>query len=913
MVGPIKKRALPKRNRNEDLETTSTKQLYDVFPIENFEIREIPRRDKGVDSFIELKSSDNHLGIEFIVQLKATRRSSGKNYHSKSIETSNLEYLLNHPQPAIYILYVEESQTYYYEWAEEFARRLAEKDAEWDIRSSHTLRFQRVLNLKEAEIIYSKVLRDGEDQRRERDFVIQGDLQAIVNSMHDEKESHGGILAAFKYLFDKCSGLSVLPMHVIERVPPFANSLNSSTHYSEDDSILRTDSTKLISFFENLTKKKNRIILNPNEDESDLRQSVKSKLIGNILNFFYRNAIHHLGNIPEKSDRKRICIHKLYISGSCNCERCKYYRLDFQGALEKVVSAKPKSPYELLRNAHTLMEVGDFKESYSIYEKLIQSFRREKNFVSYFMCKYNLSRAYGLFRWNYFHNDRASVLKEIKQINLDDEIYLLQKRHKVKDEIILVLKWISHGDFITYAHRQLDEKLAEIRTVHRNDKLGGWTSADHTLGLLKLFQETTDFVEFNLIMYDVIGGYSSFIDRSFDGILMLYDLQSEHNNALKGFTADLLKRLLLQGSANRLDESLSKYRIASLKFDPTATHSKSTFKSYVDNFIGSLDSINQSVNINKKSPNHFLSRKVNDVIKNLCVLLSVVEFSPSALNIIINQLLDKFESCEFIERSTIGYLVQIVNRKVKVLHPELLERMYILSLTHERMDIDIIKTGMPGLFIKYFPDYHMKEAAAHALLSLVKENEKSRDLTPIIHFWRFANPQNRNQIREFVIHRLQSLFEFEIYYLAVTEGVIDYSIFWTHCLKAIPITEGEQLSESLFLRRKRTRNKRLNLLVEIALKNELNLQDDIFQNIIPDEPFYKWLFHLNTFDYKNFKPMWLLEFHSSHFFEEFKKHPQIREALKPVALKNNIPELTKIYLKHFCGEQILDTSVNSDI
>jgi|GEM_PF-2860557 len=896
MADSIRKRRLPKRNLNEDLETISSKQLIEIFELDHFEIREITRRDKGVDTLIELKDTESHLGIEFIVQLKATRKASGKSYQSKSIETSNLEYLLNHYQSPLYILYVAETRSYYFEWAEDFAKKLEEKRHDWHDKPTHTLRFINPLTVEKSRDIYQKVLLEGQANRRERDFVIQGDLESTTNTLHDDIPTHKSILESFQQLFSAFSSLPVLPTHVIERIPPFAASVEQQGLYSDGDSILLTENQKLIRFFENLTKTNNKISISPDEELLHLTETAKTRLIRDILNFCYRNSIHHLGNLPNKGERKRICIHKLYIYGLCNCERCHFHRLDFKGSLDKLETTKPKAAYEVLRNAYTLFELGDFKKCYQILKKSIRTFRKEKDYVSYFMCKYNLSRAYGVFRLNYFDNDRSDVLQYIKQINLDDEIYLLQKKLKVRDEIILVLKWINQGSIMNHAHRELDEKLYEIKSIHRNDKLGGWTSADSTGSLLKLFQQTTGFVESNLIMYDVLGGYSSFIEKSFEGLLMLYDLNNEHNTKLKGFSTTILKTLLLQAPPGRLEQLLAKYRIDILKFDPEEKNARTVYRLLVENLIYSFPSLDLAINADKESPNHFLSRKANDIVKNLCVLISVADLDIEDSNVVVKLLIDEIQRAEFISSSTVRYLVHVINRKVTVLSADLLEEIYVLSLTKRQFDVERIQVGMPDLFKKYHPTHKFQESLGDRVMALAKRKSLLEALTA---FWPFEVPEKQYEIREYVRERIRQRFEFEEYYFAVMAGIIDYQDFWNECLESVPTTEREKESEKLFLQREKTRNRRLNLLVEITIKCGLNLSDKIFQDLVPAEPFYKWLYNIRSFDYKNFNAMWLLELHSAEIFKELVKQPEIKEALIPFVLENKVHGLVKVYNTYF--------------
>jgi len=159
---------LPKANFYEELETLSEQNLQPLFQPSQFELCTRDRRDKGIDLTYEIKRNNKHLGFRFIIQLKATESIEANladGSLSKSIETSNINALLNNGHTAYYILFDINTKTFYYEHLNSFFKHLNEKDKDWEKQGSHVLRFSKKLLPDGIKLIYDSALKNGLFQR----------------------------------------------------------------------------------------------------------------------------------------------------------------------------------------------------------------------------------------------------------------------------------------------------------------------------------------------------------------------------------------------------------------------------------------------------------------------------------------------------------------------------------------------------------------------------------------------------------------------------------------------------------------------------------------------------------------------------------------------------------------------------
>lgn len=163
---------LPLASSNEDLETISNNFFKPLFNVTKFEIRSETYRDKGIDFHIEIKRENAmkeiaYLNFRFAIQLKATdsKEANQDGSISLQLDTGNINYLLNNPMPAFYVLYFKSTNTFYFENIKDFAKTLYEKDANWNAQPSHVLRLNKILDADGLDEMYQLTLKKGKFQR----------------------------------------------------------------------------------------------------------------------------------------------------------------------------------------------------------------------------------------------------------------------------------------------------------------------------------------------------------------------------------------------------------------------------------------------------------------------------------------------------------------------------------------------------------------------------------------------------------------------------------------------------------------------------------------------------------------------------------------------------------------------------
>ena len=110
---------LPKVDRQDTLQQLSLKAIRNVLPAEMFLFREERTDDKGVDGTLEVKIKNTFTNCRAQVQLKSTDDGPDKfntdGSYSLSIDTANLNYLLNGPSP-LYLLWFANTGEIRFAW-----------------------------------------------------------------------------------------------------------------------------------------------------------------------------------------------------------------------------------------------------------------------------------------------------------------------------------------------------------------------------------------------------------------------------------------------------------------------------------------------------------------------------------------------------------------------------------------------------------------------------------------------------------------------------------------------------------------------------------------------------------------------------------------------------------------------------
>ena len=165
---------LPESDRNDEIEDLSLKAFIAAIPVDRFRVRAEQGKDKGVDRYLEVKVTGHDTNLRSQIQFKGMEKASpnADSSISKSIDVSNLNYLLNGPCP-LYILFEVSTGELRYAWARDEAARLQQENSLWMNAGTVTIRFLKILNKAALDDIQHRIMTESRINRTINERLVQ--------------------------------------------------------------------------------------------------------------------------------------------------------------------------------------------------------------------------------------------------------------------------------------------------------------------------------------------------------------------------------------------------------------------------------------------------------------------------------------------------------------------------------------------------------------------------------------------------------------------------------------------------------------------------------------------------------------------------------------------------------------------
>jgi hypothetical protein len=888
---------LPEFTQNTLLEEASRERLPFVFPKVRFKIRE-EQTDVGIDIYIELRSARRqYLNARFVAQVKSREDSTANSdgSFSKSIETSNLFYLLRSEHRAMYIFYVEETNTYFYEWADVFRDQLNGTNPNWRQQGTNTLRFHKLLDEKAVDEIFNDIKRRSDLSRQRREGIS---AESVVESFHAGREEkyYKDIIWSLTQLVNTFEGLSVLPGHILSKLPPFSMSAKSRSYFVDLNYTLYTDNRALFDFFADIKL----------EGENYVRISDGSTLpqesMRDVLNFLEYNFINHISPVDDRNDEKRVCVHKLFHHQGCDCERCSLKKLRWGIAIEKLsVPLNESIVNHSLRRGIVLVELGKIRDAFELYKRLADQSLLAKRYVAYIVAKFHLVSCGFLIR-NAFHVDNSDAMEEeVTKINLQLEIEKIAEQNDVRCEVVKVLKWLVGSSYYLGMYVEADLRFRDAVKSRDADERGHVVSTNHYQKLSALSSELTVFVEGNAFHVSYFNGLGLIVLKVIEAGLIQFGLKNPMAAKVSDVHPYFLHLCFTYCESEKLNELFNKYKVKQLSFGSDEDDPDGNLIKYIDDLLSSLERCREFIVKEFDAGNAAPKRKLNNQLKVAMLLVSVASLPELQLNEIVKRFLN-IAGLDIVEPGTIGGLRDIFSRQKHVLAPATFQSVYKFLLKSKTFDRILLTQELPFFLREAHPEFIDTDPESRELL--LKRKEELKDTNDfavyLLMFYALIVPTEiRRSIGVKLEDQLSKSFDSQVYYLAAYHDVIGYEKFLPQLIAHVPRREMAKNARRSVMGYDDFRNDDLDRVITLGYKYGFNLKAPEIQALAGDVDYYQWLLNLDTFDYDKFNPYWLLFEPNVVFVEEFRKHDKIRASVKEYLTKSQVSRLKDIYIEYF--------------
>jgi hypothetical protein len=886
---------------NSHIEKTAngiiTEKLRNFFLTKNLELGENKTdtsQERGIDFYIEVFDKNNGYSREMLFLLQC----KGTNIESKILKNTNIisfNMSLRHAnyfyyqlsEPLLFFVCDIQSRNIYW-YAVQLDQQLETKIFEQAKQGKESLQVKIPLENELNKENFERFLIDLDESRKIQLHKKREQLYRKAN--YDVVNKSIGAINIVEDIFNLLQmfeGINVFPKSIINNFKIFTGSEGSL--YGET---LTTDNEFLFDLLDNLEIKDDVFTLKNNEvnyaGTSDLQDKLR-----HILNFFRANWIMHVSwrGRGIKKTNNRICVHNLFTSKECNCERCSYNKLDFPRAIELLNSDIniPEIAFRL-RKAYTYYLISDLEKSYKEHKKVIAEIDIKKSPGLYIISKYNLLQLKRMIDWGYFGDARQEILME-----LENETFAM-------DEILLpeyfldIFKRIGENRFVNEALWDIDNKLNDIQKNWYSDQYGGSSTNSYAQNLIVEFLRAYNFVEYNHLIYNHYSDFETLVNKTLEGIFALYAINNPQSSKYEHFGYTIVDMWLFHADPKHIKHLLSKYRLKSLDMefsDIEYTH----LLEYMDNLINSATIIIE--NFKKKNYDH--SDKIRKIIQNYLVIISVVNLSDNERNILLSKYLYLIETIGEWYFTSFEYLIVSFHNDTKI-DKENLEKLINIQLVFNNTKGDVFSEAI-NAYIKNFTNASEIESSLKNILkikSFTAEDFCSYDkYSNLVFIIDSLTNETRELIKKDLIAKLSEKFDGDLYYRFSIHDVIDFneSFFKNYC-DLTPDYNVKRSGHEMLTGKKELKNYHLDRILNLIFHYDLQITPEIkaLSKRALDKEYYDWIMDIDGFDYSKFNSYWILHYKTDSYFKRYRKSEKLKSELIASLKENYIEGVAKILI-----------------
>ncbi|MDR6845935.1 DUF4365 domain-containing protein [Flavobacterium granuli] len=874
-------------------------KLRNLFLLKDLELLENETnssQDWGTDIYMEVlnKAKDHRREMLFLIQSKGMNKKpkplKDENSFSFQMSLRHANYFYHQLSEPLIFMVCDITTEIIYWYAVQIDIELNGKIIEQAKKGKKTLQVKIPLNNILNEGNFERFFSDLENSQRNQLHKRRTKLILKANyNQINENISELNIVEGLCKVIDSFEGINVLPISVINEL----NIFKGSSGYLLGETLL-TDNEVFYDFVSNLEIREGICNLKNKSvnyfDVDDLQNKLEK-----ILNFFSVNWITHVTwRGKSVKAEMRICVHNLYISNECNCERCSYSKLNFKKTRELLKSQIDSKNIEFrLRKAYTYYLIADLEKSYIEYKEIIAEINISKFPGFHIIAKFNLLQLKKMISWDYFGDNRNEILKDLEDFTFDlDEIL-------VPEYFLDIFKLIKEKKFIDGALWDIDSKLSEIQKLWYSDQFGGSSRNSQARNLIVGFLRTYNFIEYNLLIYNEYRDFEVLVNKSLEGIFALYSINNPASNKYDHFGFTIIDMWLFHAEPKHIKHLLRKYGLKSLDIQ----YSDITYDrlhDYIDNLMNSAQIIIE----NYKNENYKHNNKIIQITSNYLTIIGIINISNDQKNLLLGKYLALLEILGESHFGNYDFLYDYLNNSNEVSIFNLKKIISLLVLDDLRYSH--VFTLAIEQYLEKLEGAQVKENALKEILQINEfraddfcNREQFLDLIFVIND---LTAETKNLLKKQLKSKLDETFNEQLYYLFSIHSVLDYEKeLFEKYLKLTPDYTKKQTGHEFLSGRKELKNYHLDKVINLMFKFDLEFTPEIrsLSSKAFDKDYYDWLMNIEGFDYSKFNLYWILYFNTDFYRKAFGKSDKLKLEIIKALKENYIEGVAKIFLRTY--------------
>lgn len=684
--------------------------------------------------------------------------------------------------------------------------------------------------------------------------------QIIPNSNFSFRATiKNNVLDSLNHLYNETyKEINFIPTHLIRKCHPFATSEISETYYS--NFTLFQVNEQLIDFFENIEIINRNKITFKDESLVNFIPNYKVKTEYALRNLT-QNLIFHLSG--EKT-RKRVCSHYFSDSSSCQCFGCQHERFKFN-LIFPSINEVTNTNKEKLKQAYIHYQLGNYLTAVDIYENIIENAQENKEYILYFIAKYN-QRHLADFLRNPFTTKHSNyeIIDNLKKIDPVEEAVKLKG---LSDYNFLV--FIAQEDFFHDGFQEIKKIKNDIVDHYHSQLKGGWSSNSHTTQLIQEFAKIDHLLNNNYIIYDQFSNFSNLFDMVVEGLFASHAITAKQNSRLESFDDYWIHKFIYYGSRKMMKKYFYRYNLKSLKYSGKSK-SNTTFIELATNIL----TFTNTDRLELEDNNDAFKITYNDYFENLMTVAAFLDLEERVVNKIAEKLLvflkkekilnrGKYESIrdflfrkkEQIKKSTLVNFFNFINTNKKFHNEDILQD--VISCFEDDTFTEISETSFQNI--------------TNSSLEVCKQCHDSHNIDTLISLYKKVDFEKKEIITKKIEQKLSEKFDYNIFYHSSIYSLIETNKETIiRMIDEFIVNPEPKVNRSIF-RNNEFINYRLDQLINLCFMAEIDTTTEKFEKFKIIHPYYEWLLNIETFNYKNFDPEWVLINQIKYYYKRMSK------------------------------------------
>jgi len=698
-------------------------------------------------------------------------------------------------------------------------------------------------------------------------------------------------------------GISTLSTGFIGRLQPFAE---RDDIYHENSASLIIENKAIANFFTlYFDAAKSELKENFFTAHGISKTSIPSyrEKLTSVLNWLRLAGIYKIEFSVHDENGGQIPHIIIYTPIHCDCLSCTYIQFDFAGFLQKLSEYTITDTSDIkddLRYAYGHYKVGNFSESFHLFERVATKAWQCKNMLIYYVSKQNIKYLRNLIEGHERNRAQGEMLVS-KSDEIDLTKLLAQLPGMDKDTYSLLVQ-IHDDDVIKSTDNTINRFLHELASSNLNSvrQFAPIKNPEEaiTYSLISSFLFYTN----NGIVFDEFTNFTNVFAKAIDVIITSAAIAQKNNKSPFFFHSETIRLIILYGDASSLHELfiVNNLRKINLKEDQALSvvgFAKSFFQSFYE-----LDYFNSPVS-NKftdrqitNSPSFFFW-KMKALAEKFILILSMIDIPTHVGTDLVNNLLLFLELNKITK--PILYLPSLFRNLSGHFSKEDFVRLLKLSVARPVYLHDSVYLRAVTYEIeKRFPEEKFTHDA------LIKDiirlcTETNRRSLAYIYLFSIGDENVCKVVKEKALNHLDVDFDLHFYCNLCDLHIIEPHEYFDKIFGQFEGINDTMLQETAQGISEVLQNRFYRFLVTLY---QSNVPPDLIEPYIKGELPLMWKFLLNPerFDYNFFQAKWLIQANYSAILKRLREIPLLLEKTHQALQEECNDQLGKIYLNMVC-------------